>query len=34
MSDDPILRTNRLGMLQMIASLADGVADFSRLEGF
>ena len=34
MAEDPVLRTNRLGMLQMIAELAGGVADFSRLEGF
>jgi glycyl-tRNA synthetase len=34
MAEDPVLRTNRLGMLQMIASMADEVADFSHLEGF
>jgi glycyl-tRNA synthetase beta subunit len=34
MAEDAALRQNRLGMLQRIASLADGVADFSRLEGF
>jgi glycyl-tRNA synthetase len=34
MADDSLLRTNRLGMLQVIAQMADGVADFSRLEGF
>lgn len=34
MADDPLIRTNRLGMLQVIAKMADGVADFSRLEGF
>ncbi len=28
------LRRNRLGLLQRIAALAHGVADFSRLEGF
>ena len=28
------VRANRLGMLQRIAALADGVADFSKLEGF
>jgi glycyl-tRNA synthetase len=28
------LRENRLGLLQRIASLADGIADLSRLEGF
>ncbi|MEW6503782.1 MAG: glycine--tRNA ligase subunit beta [Chloroflexota bacterium] len=34
MSDDTVQRANRLGMLQRIAALARGVADFSRLEGF
>jgi glycyl-tRNA synthetase len=34
MADEAQLRRNRLGMLQRIAALADGVADFSRLEGF
>ncbi|HEB64911.1 MAG TPA: glycine--tRNA ligase subunit beta [Chloroflexi bacterium] len=34
MAEDPAQRANRLGMLQAIASLAEGVADFSRLEGF
>jgi len=34
MADDPAVRANRLGMLQRIAALADGVADFSKLEGF
>jgi glycyl-tRNA synthetase len=34
MEEDPRLRHNRLGLLQRIASLADGVADMSRLEGF
>jgi len=34
MAEDPAVRTNRLGLLQQIAALADGVADFSRLEGF
>lgn len=34
MADDPGQRANRLGMLQMIANMAHGVADFSRLEGF
>jgi glycyl-tRNA synthetase len=34
MADDPRLRQNRLGLLQRIAGLAAGVADFSRLEGF
>jgi glycyl-tRNA synthetase len=28
------IRQNRLGLLQRIAGLAEGVADFSRLEGF
>jgi glycyl-tRNA synthetase len=34
MAEVPALRQNRLGLLQKIASLTDGVADFSRLEGF
>jgi glycyl-tRNA synthetase len=34
MDEDQKLRNNRLGMLQRIAALADGVADLSRLEGF
>lgn len=34
MAEDPMQRANRLGMLQMIAGMTDGVADFSRLEGF
>ena len=34
MVEDQKVRNNRLGMLQRIAALADGVADMSRLEGF
>ena len=34
MAEDHTLRRNRLGLLQRIAALADGVADLSRLEGF
>ncbi len=34
MAEDPQIRANRLGMLQQVASLALGVADFSKLEGF
>jgi glycyl-tRNA synthetase len=34
MVDDPAVRQNRLGLLQRIAFLADGVADLSKLEGF
>ena len=34
MAEDEALRNNRLALLQRIAALADGVADFSRLEGF
>jgi len=34
MADEPAARANRLGMLQRIAALADGVADLSLLEGF
>jgi glycyl-tRNA synthetase len=34
MAEDERLRRNRLGLLQRIAALAEGVADMSRLEGF
>ena len=34
MVEDKATRENRLGLLQRIAALADGVADLSRLEGF
>jgi glycyl-tRNA synthetase len=34
MAEDEALRENRLGLVQGIAALADGVADMSRLEGF
>lgn len=34
MAEDENLRHNRLALLQRIAALADGVADFSLLEGF
>jgi glycyl-tRNA synthetase len=34
MAEDEKVRQNRLGLLQRIAALADGVADLSRLEGF
>jgi glycyl-tRNA synthetase beta subunit len=34
MAEDPAVRANRLGLLQRIAAMAKGVADFSKLEGF
>ncbi len=34
MTEDLALQHNRLGLLQRVAALADGVADLSRLEGF
>jgi glycyl-tRNA synthetase len=34
MTDDPAVRNNRLGMLQRIARLPEGVVDLSKLEGF
>ena len=34
MTEDITIQQNRLGLLQRIASLAGGVADMSRLEGF
>jgi glycyl-tRNA synthetase len=34
MADDEAVRKNRLGMLQRIAHLTDGVVDLSKMEGF
>jgi glycyl-tRNA synthetase len=34
MAEDEKIRHNRLGLVQRIAALAQGVADMSRLEGF
>ena len=34
MVEDSAARQNRLGLLQQVAALADGVADLSKLEGF
>jgi glycyl-tRNA synthetase len=34
MTKDPRQRNTRLGLLQRLSALADGVADMSRLEGF
>jgi glycyl-tRNA synthetase len=34
MADEPLTRQNRLGLVQRVAALAEGVADMSRLEGF
>lgn len=34
MADDPVVRANRLGLLQRVAALPKGVGDFSKLEGF
>lgn len=34
MAEDRQVRANRLGLLQRITALAEGVADFSQLEGF
>jgi glycyl-tRNA synthetase len=34
MSEDIVLRQNRLGLLQRIVALGSGVADMSKLEGF
>jgi glycyl-tRNA synthetase len=34
MAEDEGVRRNRLGLLQRVAALGDGVADFSKLEGF
>jgi glycyl-tRNA synthetase len=34
MAEEPTVRENRLGLLQRIAGLADGVADLGKLEGF
>jgi len=34
MDEEPVVRANRLGILQKVAALAQDVADFSLLEGF
>ena len=34
MAEDPAMRANRLGLLQRVAALSAGVADFSKLDGF
>jgi glycyl-tRNA synthetase len=34
MAEDKAMQENRLGLLQRIAALADGIADLSKLEGF
>jgi glycyl-tRNA synthetase len=34
MAEDKKVKENRLGLLQKIASLSNGIADFSKLEGF
>ncbi len=34
MAEDPAVKANRLGMLQRIAALANGIVDFTQLEGF
>jgi glycyl-tRNA synthetase len=34
MAEDKAVKENRLGLLQKIATLADGIADLSKLEGF
>ena len=34
MVDDERVRENRLGLLQRISALANGVVDMSKLEGF
>jgi glycyl-tRNA synthetase beta chain len=34
MSEDPAQRRNRLALVQQVVSLAENVADLSRLEGF
>ena len=34
MDQDTIIRENRLGLVQAVAALVDGIADLSQLEGF
>jgi glycyl-tRNA synthetase beta chain len=34
MAEDRSIKENRLGLLQRITSLADGIADLGKLEGF
>jgi glycyl-tRNA synthetase beta subunit len=34
MADDPAVRQARLGLVQRVAALANGIADLSQLQGF
>jgi glycyl-tRNA synthetase beta subunit len=34
MADEKELKENRLALLQRVVALAEGIADFSKLEGF
>jgi glycyl-tRNA synthetase beta subunit len=34
MAEDKKVKENRLGLLQKISSLSNGIADLSKLEGF
>jgi glycyl-tRNA synthetase beta subunit len=34
MAEDEAVRRNRLGLLQRVAALSEGIADLSGLEGF
>jgi glycyl-tRNA synthetase beta subunit len=34
MDKDDAMKKNRLGLIQRIAALSDGIADLSHLEGF
>jgi glycyl-tRNA synthetase beta subunit len=34
MDEDQARRTNRLALVQRVVSLAEGIADLSKLEGF
>jgi glycyl-tRNA synthetase len=34
MAEDPAVRANRLGILQIISALPNGIADLSKIEGF
>jgi len=34
MADERELKENRLALLQRVVALAEGIADFSKLEGF
>jgi len=34
MAEDPAVRNNRLGLLQAIGALSEGIVDLTQMEGF